>query len=65
MLGLFCVHLAGMAAIGEAILQVMAARALENVKPPQDIDMTVTPEGIRYVLLDHVKAFNLRYRISH
>ena len=54
-----------MAAIGEAILQVMAARALENMKPPQDIDMTVTPEGIRYVLLDHVKAFNLRYRISH
>lgn len=51
-------HLAGMAAIGEAILQVMAARALENMKPPQDIDMIVTPEGIRYVLLDHVKALS-------
>ena len=45
-------HLAGTGVIGEAILQVMAARALENMKPPQDIDLTVTPQGIRYVSLD-------------
>ena len=45
-------YLAGTGVIGEAILQVMAARALENMKPPQDIDLTVTPQGIRYVSLD-------------